>query len=250
MRAFFKDLFFRLAPKGLPTDRASILMYHSVSDSDSFSSVPLRSFESQMAHLAKTKRPVISLAELVTRLKEKKPLSGSIVITFDDGYRDNYTNAFPILKRYGFPATIFMVTDLIGRTGERGMTYLSLQELKEMAVSGIVSVEPHSKSHPKLSTLSAPQAREEIEGSKKTLEGLLGKSARTFAYPYGNFNDETVNIVKEADFKAAVSVKEGTVRANADLFRLKRNSIDNSTTLAQFKGKISRAVDIYEGLKI
>lgn len=252
MKRLLKNILFWFASSvRLPNNRASILMYHSIRDTpDYFGSVSPRSFEAHMAYLAQKKVPVISLAELTRRLEVGASLGGSVVITFDDGYRDNFTHAYPILKKYGFHATIFMVTDLIGKSDTRGFRHLSFEELKEMEASGLVSIEAHTKSHPKLATLAAVFAREEVEGSKCILEELLRKRVTQFAYPYGNCSDETVRIVKDAGFGSAVGVIEGTIGQGADLFRLKRNSIDRSTTFTEFKGKISRAVDIYESLKI
>ena len=251
MKRIIKNLFFQLVPKWLPKNRSSILMYHSVSDmSEYFSSVAVADFTRQMEYLAEKKFSVISLAELARRLKTMEPLGGSIVLTFDDGYKDNYTNAFPILEKFGFPATIFVTTGLVGKADKRGLPHLSVDELKEMEQSGLVSIEPHTKSHPKLAALALEIAREEIEGSKKDIEDLLSKSCGYFAYPYGNFNDGTARLLKEAGFRAAVTVEEGTVGPGDDALRLKRNSIDRSTTFAQFKGKLSRAVDVYEFLKL
>lgn len=247
-----KELFFKLVPKPrLSRSRAVILMYHSISESSEyFSSISVSDFEKQMAYLAENKYSVISLAELVSRLKTGEPLGGSIVITLDDGYEDNYTAAYPILKKHNFPATIFVTTDLIGKADKRNLKRMSIGQLQELEASGLISIEPHSKSHPKLATLSRVQAEEEILGSKKTLEELLGKTCRFFATPYGNFSAETVDIIR-ANFEAATTVSERTtVGKNIDLLCLPRMSIDRSTSWAQFRGKLSVANDWYERLKI
>ncbi|OGG59263.1 hypothetical protein A3C86_02455 [Candidatus Kaiserbacteria bacterium RIFCSPHIGHO2_02_FULL_49_16] len=250
MKRLFKEIFFRLTNiVGLPEDRASILMYHSISESDYFASVKPSEFKRQMSYLAGKKIPVISLAELVRRLKTGESMNGSAVITFDDGYRDNYTAAFPVLKKYGLPATIFVTTNLIGKKDTRGLERLTIADMKEMEASGLIAIAPHTKSHMKLSTLSNEAARDEIAGSKRTLEEAPMKRAGEFAYPFGDFNDETVRLVIGAGFDAAVTALEGTVGPNDDQFRLKRNSIDRSTSFSQFKGKLSRAVDLYQKLK-
>ncbi len=253
MKKLLKKLFFLLIPKGpLSNDRAIILMYHAIVDRpDYFASVMPEQFERQMAYLAAHHYPVISLSELVRRLTQKEPLGGSVVITFDDGYRDNYTVAYPILKRYQFPATIFVTTGAVGGVDKRGLERLSIEEMKEMEASGIITLEPHSVTHPKLSKLSRENAREEIANSKKFLEEVLDKKCRFFATPYGDFNDETVAIIRECGFEGATTVSERTTaRTNTDLFRLPRVSIDYSTTFSQFRGKTSTAVDWYEKLKL
>lgn len=249
--SILKEAFFRIpGASRLPKNRAAILMYHSVSaGADYFMNVEPRDFEKHMAYLAEQKIPVIELSELVRRLKEGKPLGGAVALTFDDGYRDNYTTAFPILKKYRFSATIFVTTDMIGKTDKRGMRRLSTEEMKEMYASGLITISPHTKSHPKLAQLSDADARAEIEGSKKVIDQLFGMDAKLFAYPYGSANDTTKQIVEQRGFEAAVSVREGTVGPESEFLFLPRNSIDRSTTFAQFRGKVSTAIDHYHTLK-
>lgn len=235
---------------GLPRDRAVILMYHSVSSGvDYFANVEPKDFGRQMKHLADTNRPIVSLAELIRRLKTGEPLGGAIAITFDDGYRDNYETAFPILRRYGFPATIFVTTDLIGKTDKRNLPRLTGEQMKEMQASGLIDIEPHTRSHPHLSRLAEPEARAEILGSKEAIEQMLGKQCLYFAYPYGDSSDAVKSFVASIGFDAAAGVKEGTVTKESDLVDLPRVSIDASTTHAQFRGKSSHAIDLYQYLK-
>lgn len=246
MRQFIKNLFFTLVRVPLARNRASILMYHSISEGpDYFACVRPAEFERQLSYLAEKNIPVLSLGELVRRLTAGEPLDGAVVITFDDGYRNNYTAAFPALKKHRFPATIFVITNCIGKKDARELEHLSIAEMKEMEESKLISIEPHTVSHPKLAKLSSSDAREEIGQSKSEIERLLGKSATLFAYPYGNFGDETIAAVKECGLVCAVTAEGGTVSRGSDIFQLPRNSIDSSTTFAQFKGKISRAVDLY-----
>ncbi len=220
-------------------------MYHSVCErKDYFSAISPEVFNQQMAYLAAKKRKVIPLAELVRRLRAHEPLGGAVVLTFDDGYRDNYTDVFPLLKQYRFPATIFVTTDYIG-TPE----YCSAEELCEMHESGLIGIEPHTLTHPKLAHLSRADALREIGESRRILEDILGTTPTLFAYPYGNFSNETVDIVCEIGFTGAVTVAPGTVDHNADILQLPRNSVDSSTTFSQFHGKVSRAIDWYVALK-
>ena len=226
--------------------RASILMYHSVSErKDYFSVVSPEVFNKQMAYLAGKRLVVIPLAELVRRVRAHAPLGGVVALTLDDGYRDNYTAVFPLLKQYGFPATIFVTTDFIGNP-----EYCSVEELREMHDSGLVSIEPHTVSHPKLAHLSRADALHEIQESRHVLEDILGTTPTLFAYPYGNFSDETVDVVREIGFAGAVTVVSGTVSSSSDILQLPRNSVDSSTTFSQFRGKVSRAIDWYQWLKL
>jgi peptidoglycan/xylan/chitin deacetylase (PgdA/CDA1 family) len=202
-----------------------------------------------MDYLMKKGKKVIPLRSLVEKMKRNEQLSGEIVLTFDDGYKDNYTSAFPILKRLGLPATIFITTDLIGGVDGRRIPMLSEQEIKEMHGSGLIDIEPHSMTHPKLAKQTVEDTKKELEGSKQVLEQLLGKTCDLFAYPYGSFNDATLEVTRSLGFDAAVTVVEGTVRTGDDLLMLKRNSIDQLTTWAQFLGKVSRTIDRYHSLK-
>ncbi len=246
MNPFFKNVFFKCVPKPmLPRGRASILMYHSVSDSgDYFSAISLAVFKKQMAYLAGKKYSIIPLAELARRLRAHGPLGGAAVLTFDDGYHDNYTNVFPLLGQYGFPATIFITTDLIGTPG-----YCSAEELRTMHRSGLISIEPHTLSHPKLAKLSRAEAAREIRESRRVLQEILGVAPTLFAYPYGSFSEETVGLVRDEGFAGAVTVEEGTVGPDTDPLCLPRNAVDSSTTFSQFRGKVSRAIDWYISFK-
>ena len=232
-------------------DRAVILMYHSIADlPDHFNSVAPSMFARQMEHLAEKRFPVIRLSELAQRLRERQNLGGAVVLTFDDGFRNNSTAAFPILKKYGFSATIFVATGRVGTTNEKyALEYMRENELKELEASGLIDIEPHTDSHPKLTQLIIERARGEIARSREFLRKLLGKQGRFFAYPYGDYNDDIKRLVKEFGFDAAVTVREGTVGPESDDLELPRNSIDSSTTFMQFRGKVSRAIDRHHAMK-
>lgn len=247
MNRLLKQLYFLLVPKPrLPQDRAVILMYHSISDWEHFTSVSPARFKEQMEYLAEHRYPVIALSELVRRLKAREPLRGAVVITFDDGYRDNLTAAYPILKKYAFPATVFIETGLIGESYD-DVPHLTREEMRSMA--DLVEFGAHTDSHPKLRSLSKPEQREEIVASREAVERIMGKPCPLFAYPFGNYGPDTLKIMHEAEFEGAVTVREGTVGAGDNLFELPRVSIDSSTTMVQFKGKLSTAIDRYEARK-
>ncbi len=136
----------------------------------------------------------------------------------------------------------------MGKNDDRHMRYLSETELVSMQNSGLVEIEPHTKSHVKLTRSPLESARMQIEESKHILESIRKKPCITFAPPWGMFDNAIIDLVRSAGFLASVGVHEGTVSAHADPFRLPRNSIDRSTTMMQFKGKVSRAIDGYVAL--
>jgi len=252
MRPFLKKIFFSVCPAlRLPNDRATILMYHSVSEhSNYFSAISPEIFNKQMMYLASKRYSIISLAELLRRLRAKEQLGGAVVLTFDDGYGDNYTTVFPILKQYRFPATIFVTTDFIGKEDKQGTPHCTSEELKEMYDSGLISIEPHTLTHPKLSKLTRAEATHEIQESRQVIQSITGAHSTLFAYPYGNFNSETVTLLKEMEFIGSVTVEEGTIGPDTDVFRIPRNSIDCTTTFSQFRGKVSRVIDWYQKYKL
>ena len=116
----------------------------------------------------------------------------SVIITLDDGYVDNYTNMFPILKAHGAKATIFLVSNLVNTDG-----YLTSAQIKEMSDSGLVSFQCHTANHVDLAHLSAEGVREEFSESVRFIEALTGKPVISLAYPAGSFNDTVLSVVPE-----------------------------------------------------
>lgn len=227
----------------------SILMYHSVGDNPVFFSIKKDVFAWQMNYLKQHGYKPIFLSEAVGVLERGQWSVKNIVITFDDGYKDIYTNAFPVLKELGFKATVFVVTDGIGSRLNNSASYpletLNLEELKNLDQNGLMEIEPHTKTHPKLTQIPLSEAKEEILGSKLALEKIFSKTCQIFSYPKGRYNQEVIKLVKELGFKAGVTVEEGTNKPGADLYKLKRNSIDSLTFKNQFIGKINGSIDIF-----
>ncbi len=234
-----------MSSRFLPASGAVILMYHSIGDNKEFFTVPTAEFERQMQYLKLKRYQVISLKNLVESLEQKKPISPrTIVLTFDDGYRDNFTKAFPILETCGFSASIFMVTNWIGttvtiRTGEP-MPILDQEEIKAMAASELIEFFPHTAHHMKLAQVDEATAEAEILESAEKLAALGVLKDRIFAYPFGLCNPPAVSVLRRLGFRAALTVKPGRVYPDADLLTLPRNSIDSRVSFNQFKGIVHR----------
>lgn len=225
----------------LAGNKAVILMYHSISDNGGFFCVKPAEFEKQANYLKENNFNVISLERLVELLKNKNGdiPSKTIVLTFDDGFEDNFTNAFPLLKKHNFHFTVFLQSGVVGgiKTNKEGVKYqmLNVSQIKEMSNSGIADFEPHTINHPKLAKIASLDARKEILESKQYLEKEIGKKSDYFAYPFGNYNKEVINMIKNIGFQAAVTVEKGVVKLKDNPFELKRNSIDSAVSFSQFK---------------
>jgi len=196
-----------------------IMMYHNVANSETLkaNTVSPQRFERHMEYLKQHRFNVIGFDLLVLNLRENKPLpKKSVVITFDDGYEDNYTNAYPILKKYGYPAIMFIPSDLIGNEG-----YLTWGQVREMAANGITFAS-HSRHHEYLPDLPEHVQRDEIYESKRILEQRLGRPINYFAYPIGGFNDTIKKMVRNAGYIAAVTTNRGFDRRNKNVYELNR----------------------------
>lgn len=219
--------------------KANVLMYHSIGDNSVFFTVNARNFEEQMFYLYNEHYHVISLAEFCNDLIKKDIKAKTVVLTFDDGYADNFENAFPILKKYNFPATIFLVTSLVGeRSQVRGVDfdYLNWGQIKEMHKSGLIDFEPHTVNHRKLSLLDKQEQTKEIRKSREIIETRLDKRCHFFSYPYGLYNEDTLSILRDGGFTLSFSVEKGLVNYKNHPLRLPRNAINQDIEIRQFAG--------------
>jgi peptidoglycan/xylan/chitin deacetylase (PgdA/CDA1 family) len=216
-----------------------------------------------MEYLIRNENNIISFDELLDyRSKEKALPPKSVIITFDDGYADNYINAFPILVRHNFKATIFLVTDYIGspRTfdwlqldeqpllnhQEDNASWLPLdrQNIIDMQARGI-SFGSHTRTHCSLDKIEEQQARDEIENSKMCLEQILSRPVVFFSYPFNRMNEKIKGLVKEAGYEIAVA-GTGANTLKSDFYKLKRIEIDRGDSPGKFARKINGAYDWLE----
>lgn len=211
----------------------TILAYHKVNDTGvSTLDVSLKNFKQQMEFLRTHKYNVISLEELIKKRDEVRKGNRKIaVITFDDGHKDNYTFAYPILRKYGFPATIFLTTSFIEKE-----QFLSWEEVKEMRIGG-VSFGSHTVTHPYLTKISIEDVKEEIQKSKEIIENELKPPYLFFCYPSGDVNEGIKKIVQECGYHAAV-ITPPRRGIKEEMFYLKRVGIYRHTTMLQFKLKL------------
>jgi peptidoglycan/xylan/chitin deacetylase (PgdA/CDA1 family) len=223
--------------------RVPILMYHSIDDSSDGACVRPQRFEAQMVYLRKAGYQTVDLDAVYGYLTRGIELPAKpIVITFDDGYRDNLVNAYPTLKKYGMCATIFLPTDYVGFTNRwnaaEGVTQrplLNWEEIHALANDPLISFQAHTCSHPRLTQIPLNQVREELKQSKEDIEDHLGNACHHFAYPFGDFNDAVRDVVEEMGFHIACSTRWGHNRHGVDIFGLYRIGMRNQDSLADFK---------------
>ena len=225
-----------------PSTCGRILTYHSVGHRDHEMNVTPGAFREQMAWLAENHK-VVTLAEAVQGRE-------GVAITFDDGYRDNLTEAAPVLSELGLPATVFVVAGKLGEMLDHDddpntATLMTWDEVKQLEAQGI-AIGGHSMTHPRLSRLTEEEQREEIGACKRRLEEKLGHAIETFAYPYGSALDYTPlteSIVKESGYAFAVSNRYGSVVPGANPWALRRIWVDRTDTLHTFCAKVTGKMD-------
>ena len=227
-----------------------VLCYHQFSPGSRASnqvSVSERDFEQQMAYLADNNFQVIPLAQLEKMLARKLAIPPkAVVITIDDGYRSIYNIAYPILKKYNLPATVFLYTDFVG-----GSAALSWKQLRELKESELIDIQSHTKTHTSLALQrdDRDQAsyqnriRDEIFVAERALKKQLDIKARYLAYPYGDSSTYAVETLKKADYRLALTVKRGGNPAFANPHLLRRTMIYNNHTFDEFKRFVTGFTD-------
>ncbi|MEN6321453.1 MAG: polysaccharide deacetylase family protein [Syntrophaceae bacterium] len=222
-----------LYPDGYQT--VPVLCYHQFSKKKSSSKISISEemFEQQMEYLKKNGYTVISLNTLHNFINYKRrPPKNSIVITIDDGWKTAKTIAAPILKKYGFNATLFIYTDLI-RSKPNNVT-LCWDEIKEMIDEGIVEVQSHTASHSDLTKLKESSIERELEESQKIIKENLGINVKYLAYPYGNFNDQVIDKLKKYGYEVAFTVIKGGNAFFYNNVSLNRSMVFNSDDIDDF----------------
>jgi len=158
----------------------------------------------------------------------------SIVITFDDGYADNYANAFPILKELDMKATIFVISNFTDNDGY----YMTSQQLKEMSDYGI-DIQSHTASHLHLNELSYEEQLNELKTSKEKLESITGKPVISVAYPFGDYNDNSVKASKDAGYSLSFTTNRGLSDREDNSLALDRIYVSSTYNIDQFKEVLS-----------
>jgi len=234
-----------------------ILMYHMVSphlpkSKSKFNRlrVPPEEFEKQLKWLKKNNWTSMTMAEL-EKLDVIPPKT--VILTFDDGYADNYMNAFPLLKKYTMKATIYLVVNRFDKTWasdkdtKQSSEELNLEPMlshdmvQEMLASGLIEFGSHTLNHVNLPTLSAEKKQTEIAQSKIMLEEQYAILCESFAYPFGFFDPEDVSLIEKNGYTNAVTTINGyEAWENTNKFQLKRVMISGRQGMIDFMLKITK----------
>lgn len=213
-----------------------VLMYHSIAvEEGNPIRMPVEQFDSEMKYIKDQGYTTLTMKELYSYFENQVPVpEKSIVITLDDGYSDNYTAAFPVLKKYGLKATVFVVTSTI----DVNPNCLTSAQIKEMDKAGI-QIESHTVTHRDLDSLSYSEQLAELKDSKAALEKLLGRTVDYIAYPTGKYNDDTIKAVAEAGYKMAFTTN-GRWSDKADgILTLDRVYISTFHSMDVFKNRLT-----------
>ena len=219
-----------------------VLNYHKVDSMNHSLSVAPADFDRQMAFLKENGYHTITPHELYMAFTDGAELpTNPVLITFDDGYSDNYAHAYPILKKYGLKGTIFVITSLMGKPG-----YLTWGQAAEMEASGVVSIESHTVTHGSLTDLTDEKIHYELTEAKHDIEQRLGKEVEFLAYPTGAYNLHIASLVKEAGYKGAFTVRNGNMDRATNFYAIERVPIFRTAdTFASFLGRL-RFVPLFE----
>ncbi len=225
-------------PGGLYADGYQIvpvLCYHQFSHKKSKNriSVSAEAFERQMAYLKNNGYSVITLKQFDDFIEyRRRPPKKSVVITIDDGWETVRTIAYPILKKYGFTAVLFVYTDLV-KSKPSSLT-LSWDDVREMLESGVIEVESHTVTHADLTKVGDEQIRKEVADSQSIIRSKLGVTSTFLAYPYGNFNNNVVEAMKRNGYKVGFTVIRGENAFFHNTWSLNRSMVLNSEKIEDF----------------
>jgi len=229
-------------------------MYHSISDTPEYTypyyhvNTSPTVFESHMRFLKEAQYSVINLQDL--GIAFNNDISKSVILTFDDGFHDFYTSAFPIIKKYGFNATVFLPTGFIGKTrlSFKGKKCLTWNEVWQLSREGVI-FGSHTVNHPQLNNLKKNEVEYEIKSSKQEIESKTGIKVNCFSYPFAfpqhdkSFMKFYRNVLTNLGYQTAVTTVIGRSSIHDDFLYLKRIPVNNDDDPIFFNSKLEGAYD-------
>ena len=224
-----------------------ILGYHRVGPlrDDHVPTVTGQAFERQLGFLASRRYHLVSLDDIIGCLDRGEAMPRhSVAITFDDGYEETHTVAWPLLKRFGFPATVFVTPAEVGRPG-----FANWNQLVEMAKDGII-IGSHTMHHSYLPLVKVDRLPEEVVDSKRVIEERIGQPVHFISYPVGGFTEQAQQVVRQAGYRAACTTNRAFTRAPIDRYALRRVKVtERDAHPLVFWVKLSGYYDLFRALK-
>lgn len=214
-----------------------ILCYHDVTPNNPNNNGLLISpekFKEQLQYLKDNNYTPITLDELYDYLRNNKEIPEKpVVITFDDGYKGNYEYAYPILKEFKFPATMFVISNYVG-----GSDFMTTEQIKEMSNNGI-QIESHTSKHDDLSKLNETEQIETLKNAKTSLEKIIEKPVNFVAYPFGRHNPNTRIAAEKAGYKLGFNLNGNFADRKDNNFNMDRIYVNGNDSLKEFENKLT-----------
>lgn len=237
------------------TGTARILYYHRVEDEEHRSCVRPAAFAEQMRHLRTGGYNLLSLGAVREHLDARRSFpERTVIVTFDDGFADNFHHAFPILQRESIPMTLFLTADYIGTEelpvlrDRSGVRPLDWDQVNEMARNG-VDLGAHTLTHPNLTEVDDAELRRQVTESRDRIEEHTSVRVRTFCYPRGDFDTRVKAAVRDAGYDLACTTMEGCVTEDTHPFSLRRTFVANDDSLRDFRHKLEGSFDLLHGAR-
>ena len=224
IRYFYPRTYWEI-PEGY---KVPVLMYHGVSD-DTWGAAELfvrpSDLEEELKYLKDNGYTPIWFSDLHRVDEIEKP----VILTFDDGYNDNYSELFPLLQKYETKATVFVITNNLSYNPN----FMTWEQAKEMADSGLVDIQSHTVTHPHLNAISREQQIDELQGSYEAILEHIGRPPTVLCYPYGDFNTDTQDIGR-GFYQCGIMMNGGDYTTGTNTFVIPRHYVPRYTTLGTF----------------
>jgi peptidoglycan/xylan/chitin deacetylase (PgdA/CDA1 family) len=225
-----------------------IFLYHRVSDDADVLALSPAKFRAQMEHLAAEGYRGLDAVTALDLLYAGELEPHHVAITFDDGFKDVEENALPVLDELGFSASVFVATEVIDGSARylwapEDAQLLDWDEIRRLDAAGVLRFEPHTLTHPNLTTLGDRECRQEIEGSKIALEQQLGRETFALCFPGGFVGKRERDDTQESGLRYGITCEPGLNTPETDAFLIRRVQIDQTDSLGDFAAKVRGSHD-------